>query len=194
MGGVCVTLNNRPLPLIYTADQLINFQVPPDMATGRFPLVVRSISRQAASTAFQVSITKVAPAVFTDDKGLAAIYHGDGRLVSKESPAKRDELVSLLATGLGVTKGGRVTAGQPAPSDPLAVTDRVQVYFGNPAYKQSEMIVEWSGLIPGFVGLNQIRVRVPGFHSSGNSLPVTLRIGGVTNSLKGPLPPFTAVD
>jgi uncharacterized protein (TIGR03437 family) len=172
----------------------VNFQVPVDMAAGRFPLVVRSISRQAASAPFQVTLTKVAPAVFTDDKGQAAIYHGDGSLVTKDHPAKRDELVSLLATGLGVTKGGKVTSGQPAPSSPLAVTDKVQVYFGNPSYKQSEMIVEWSGLLPGFIGLNQIQVRVPGFHSSGSALPVTLRIGGVTNSLKGPLPPLTAVD
>jgi len=193
-GGACVTLNNRPLPLIYTSDGTVNFQVPVDMATGRFPLVVRSIRRQAASAAFQVTVSKVAPAVFTDDKGQAAIYHADGSLVTKDNPAKRDELVSLLATGLGVTKGGKVTSGQPAPSNPLAVTDKVQVYFGNPAYKQSEMIVEWSGLVPGYVGLNQIRVRVPGSHSRGDGLPVTLRIGGVTNSLKGPLPPFTAVD
>ena len=42
-GGACVTLNNRPLPLIYTSDGTVNFQVPVDMATGRFPLVVRSI-------------------------------------------------------------------------------------------------------------------------------------------------------
>ena len=194
MGGACVTLNNRPLPLLITSGGQINFQVPPDLVAGRYPLVVRSLSRQAASTAFQVTITRTAPAVFTDDKGQAAVYHTDGRLVTKDAPAKRDELVLVFATGLGVTKGGRVTTGEPAPASPLAVTEKVQVYFGNPSFKQSEMIVEWSGLVPGLVGVNQMNVRVPGSHSRGNALPVTLRIGGVTNSDKGPLPPVTAVD
>jgi len=193
-GGVCVTLNNQPLPLILTSDRQINFEVPPTLAAGRYPLVVRSLTRQAASTAFLVTVTKVAPAVFTDDKGLAALYHADGRLVTKDNPAQRDERLALYATGLGVTKGGAVVAGQPAPSNPLAVTDKVQVYFGNPAFKQSEVIVDWSGLVPGLIGVNQISVRVPGFHTKGDALPVTIRIGGVTNSLKGPIPPVTYVE
>jgi uncharacterized protein (TIGR03437 family) len=194
MGGACVTLNNRALPLILTSDGLINFQVPPDLAAGRFPLIVRSISRQAASAAFQVTITKVAPAVFTDEHGQALIYHADGSLVTKDNPATRDEPLALFATGLGVTKGGKVTAGAPAPSSPLAVTNKVQVYFGNPSFKQSEVIVDWSGLVPGLIGVNRINLRVPGFHTRGDGLSVTLRIGGVTNSLKGPLPPVTNVD
>jgi len=134
-GGVCVTLNNQPLPLVLTSDRQINFQVPPTLAAGRYPLVVRSLTRLAASTAFQVTVTKVAPAVFTDDKGLAALYHANGKLVTKDNPAQRDEPLSLYATGLGVTKGGAVVAGQPAPSSPLAVTDKVQVYFGNPCFQ-----------------------------------------------------------
>jgi len=44
------------------------------------------------------------------------------------------------------------------------------------------------------IGVNQISVRVPGFHTKGDALPVTIRIGGVTNSLKGPIPPFTYVE
>jgi len=56
--------------------------------------------------------------VFTDDKGLAALYHANGKLVTKDNPAQRDEPLSLYATGLGVTKGGAVVAGQPAPSSP----------------------------------------------------------------------------
>ena len=61
----------------------------------------------------------------------------------------------------------------------------MQVYFGNPAYKQSEMIVEWSGLVPGLIGVNQINVRVPGFHSTGSALPVTIRVGGVLSPYNG---------
>jgi uncharacterized protein (TIGR03437 family) len=47
------------------------------------------------------------------------------------------------------------------------------------------VIVDWSGLLPGYVGVYQINARVPGFHEKGDSLPVTLRIGGVSSPTTG---------
>src|SRR5207249_2864451 len=91
MGGSCVTLNNVPLPLLATSDSLMNFQIPPTMAAGRYPLVVRSIDRKTASQQTTVTVSKVAPAVFTDDNGNAVIYHADGQLVTRDNPASRDE-------------------------------------------------------------------------------------------------------
>jgi uncharacterized protein (TIGR03437 family) len=194
LGGACVTLNNVPLPLLVTSDTQINFQVPPTLAAGRYPLVVRSIDRKAASIATTVTVSKVAPAIFTDDKGNAAIYHSDGSLVTKSHPANRDEPLAMYAAGLGATKGGKVTPGVPSPSNPLAVTGTVNVYFGNPQYKQSEMIVDWSGLVPGLIGVYQVSLRVPGFHSAGSALPVTIRVGGVLSPTTGPAPPIVAVN
>jgi uncharacterized protein (TIGR03437 family) len=194
LGGACVTLNNVPLPLQMTGPAQINFQVPPTLAAGRYPLVVRSIDRKASSAQATVTVAKVAPAIFTDDQGNAAIYHKDGSLVTKDHPANRDESLFIYASGMGVTKGGKVTAGDPSPSNPLAVTGAVNVYFGSPQYKQSEMIVEWSGLVPGQIGVYQINVRVPGFHSTGSALPVTIRVGGVLSPSSGSAVPKIAVD
>jgi len=84
-----------------------------------------------------------------------------------------------------------VTSGAPAPSSPLATTDTVQVYFGNPGYSQAQVIVTWSGLVPGMIGVNQINVTVPGSHIKGDSLPVTLKIDGVSSPSNGPSPPVT---
>jgi uncharacterized protein (TIGR03437 family) len=191
LGGSCVTLNNVPLPLIATSDGQINVQIPPTLAAGTYPLVVRSIDRLAASATSSVKIAKVAPGVFVDSSGQAAIYHSDGRTVTKNNPTTRDQKLSIFATGLGVTKGGKVTSGNPAPSSPLAVTDTVAVYFGNPLLKQSQVIVNWSGLVPGMIGLNRIDVTVPGFHTEGDALPVTLKIDGVSSPTTGPAPPVT---
>jgi uncharacterized protein (TIGR03437 family) len=191
LGGSCVTLNNVPLPLIATSDGQVNVQIPVELAAGTYPLVVRSIDRQAASLTSSVKLAKVAPAVFVDNNGQASIYHSDGSLVTKDNPTTRDQKLSIYATGLGVTKGGKVTSGNPAPSSPLAVTDKVQVYFGNPSLKQSEVIVRWSGLVPGMVGVNRIDVTVPGFHTEGDALPVTIKIDGVSSSTKGPTAPVT---
>jgi uncharacterized protein (TIGR03437 family) len=93
--------------------------------------------------------------------------------------------LTIYATGLGVTRGGRVTAGVPSPSNPLAVTGPVSVYFGDPTISNSGVIVDWSGLAPGEIGVYQINCRVPGNHLSGNGLPVTLKIGGIASPTSG---------
>ena len=41
LGGACVTLNNTPLPLLATSPTQINAQLPPTLAAGRYPLMVR---------------------------------------------------------------------------------------------------------------------------------------------------------
>jgi uncharacterized protein (TIGR03437 family) len=193
LGGTCVTLGNTPVPLLMTANGQVNGQIPPGITAGRYTMVVRSIDRQVASGSTNLTIAKYAPAVFVNN-GQPAILHTDGRYVSKDAPAQRDERLVIYATGLGPTKGGKVTAGAGAPSSPLAVTDKVQVFFGNPGYSQAEVIVEWSGLVPGSVGLYQINVRIPGLHMKGSALPVQLRIGGVNSPSTGPAVPYVAVE
>lgn len=185
MGGVCVTLNNSPLPLQATSGTGINAQLPFTLAAGRYPLVVHSISNQVASASATVTVAKYAPAIFVDSDG-PAIFHANGDRVNKQHPATRDEPLTILATGLGATTGGAVTAGMPSPSSPLAVTAAVSLYFGNPLISQSAVIVNWSGLEPGMIGVYQIDCKIPGTHLNGNALPVTLRIGGVSSITTGP--------
>lgn len=195
MGGVCITASNRPLPLLMTSPGQVNAQIPPEMAAGRYSVVVRAIEQKAASAAYSLTVSKYAPAVFVDPQtGQAAIFHSDGRPVTKEHPARRDERLVIYATGLGLTKGGRVTGGMPAPQSPLAVSQEVEVFFGRTDYKQSEMIVEWAGLAPGFVGLSQINIYVPGDHMRGQALPVTVRVAGVSSPQTGSSLPYVAVE
>lgn len=195
LGGTCVTLNNVAIPLMATANGQINAQIPTTLAAGKYPLVVHSITNQATSTfPITVTVAKYAPAVFVDASGQAAIYHSDGTPVTKDNPTTRDQRLTMYATGLGVTSGGTVTSGAPAPSKPLAVTGPVSVYFGNPSYSQSGIVVQWSGLVPGMIGVYQIDLYVPGTHMKGDALPVMIKIGGVSSPLTGPVVPTVAVD
>ena len=127
-----------------------------------------------------VTISKYAPAVFMDAQG-AALYHANGTRVNKDHPGTRDEELTLYATGLGVTTGGKVTVGTPSPASPLAVTAPVSLYFGNPLIKEAAIIVDWSGLLPGSIGVYQINCRIPGAHINGDGMPITLKIGGVSS-------------
>jgi uncharacterized protein (TIGR03437 family) len=193
LGGTCVTVNNTPIPLIATSSGQINAQLPPALAAGRYSMIVRSISGQAASSALNISVLKYAPAVFVDAQG-AALYHADGRRVNKDNPGTRDEKLTLYVTGMGATTGGKVTAGAPAPASPLAVTGPVNLYFGNPLIKEAGIIVDWSGLLPGSIGVYQINCRIPGAHINGDGLPITVKIGGVSSPTTGANVPLVWVD
>ena len=73
-------------------------------------------------------------------------------------------------------------------------TKVVRERIGNPLFKQGQMIVNSSILLPGAVGIDLITVTVPGFHISGSALPVLLRIGGASSSVTGPTVPHVAVN
>lgn len=194
LGGMCVTLNNSPIPLMMTSPGQINAQIPTTMAAGRYPLVVRSLDTKLASTTTQLQVVRYAPAVLVDTaSGIAAVFHADGRPVTKDNPAKRDRPITLYAVGLGVTKPA-VAPGAVAPASPLAEIEDVQVFFGDTRYNGSEIIVDWAGLVPGYVGLYQVNLRVPGYHLRGDALPITLRLGGVSSPSTGPAVPTIAVD
>jgi uncharacterized protein (TIGR03437 family) len=198
LGGTCVTLNNVPLPLLMASGGQINAQIPPNLAAGTYPVVVHSIAKQAPSAAQTLAVSRYAPAVLTDSTGEALVFHAGGTLVNKENPASRDEPLTMYVVGLGPTTappaGPPIVAGVPTPADPPARTGAVQVFFGNSRYKQAAIIVDWSGLEPGEIGVYRLNLRVPGFHIKGNALPVLLKVGGVSSPTAGPVSPHVAVQ
>jgi uncharacterized protein (TIGR03437 family) len=194
LGGTCVTLNNTPLPLFLMSSGQINAQIPSNIAAGTYPLVIHSIVNQAASASQNVTVSKVAPAVFVDGSGNALLFHADGNQVTQYNPATRDEPLTMYATGLGATTGGPVSTGMPSPSSPLAVVSGVQVFFGNPSYTQAAIIVDWAGLAPGLIGVYQLNLRIPGFHINGDALPIELRVGTVNSPTAGAVVPTVSVN
>jgi uncharacterized protein (TIGR03437 family) len=67
------------------------------------------------------------------------------------------------------------------------------VFIGNPDVRGTEMIVEWSGFAPGFIGLNQINLRVTPQAPTGDDLPVVVRVGEAESPRIGPLAPVTSI-
>ncbi|MEZ5402298.1 MAG: beta-propeller fold lactonase family protein [Bryobacteraceae bacterium] len=195
LGGMCVTVNDVPVPLQMTSPSQINAQIPQTATAGRFQVVVRNLGDRSASVQRPIDIQKYAPAVLADPSTQRAyVFHADGSPVTANNPAKRDRPITLYAIGLGPTKGPRIGAGDATPADEPSLTDKVEVYFGDPRYNGAEIIVEWSGLVPGYVGLYQLNLRVPGNHLRGEALPITLKIGNVTSASEGPVVPTIAVD
>jgi uncharacterized protein (TIGR03437 family) len=211
MGGVCVTMQltgaatataaqaanatPRALPLLMTSPTQINGQIPPEFGTGSFQVVVRGLDKKAATVAQTVTLIRYSPAVFIDEGGQAQITHADGKPVTRQNPAKRDERLYLYAAGLGLPTGTvRLTSGTPTPASPAAATVKPQVFFGRTDFVQSEVIVDESVAMPGTIGIYRLALRVPGFHTSGDDLVVTLRIGGVNSPTTGNLVPKVSVQ
>lgn len=204
LGGLCITLNNNPLPLLMTSSGQINAQIPPNLAVGRYPLVVRSLERKAAANAVQLTVSRYTPAALADPATKRALlFRANGEPVTQRRPAKRDEPLVLYAVGLGIPARTTLAAGAPAPASPLIETDELKLFFRKVASAadltrgptvQEEMIVDWSGLVPGYVGLYQINLRVPGFHEKGPDLKVVIRIGAIESPLSGPLVPSVSVE
>ncbi|MBL0158163.1 MAG: hypothetical protein IPP47_13825 [Bryobacterales bacterium] len=195
LGGVCVTINTTMLPLSLTSATQINAQLPPDLAPGRYPVVVRNLELKTSSNAANITVAKYAPAVLVDAATKqASIYHDDGSLVTRDNPAQRDDRLHLFALGLGPVKGPRLVAGQPTPDSPPGNTDPVKVFFDDPRIKESEMDVEESYLMPGLVGVYRIQVYVPWYRRRGTDLLVTVRIGNVDSPSKGTAVPTVAVE
>ena len=176
LGGTCVTLNNVAIPLhghhqrpdqrpdpAYTGGRQISPGGPFDHQSGDFPGVRHGHGGQICACGLHRF------------EGRAAIYHQDGKPVTKANPTTRDQRLVMYATGLGTTTGGTVVTGAPAPCKPLAVTAPVSVYFGPSNYSQSAIAVEWSGLVPGMIGVYQIDLYVPGTHMKGDALAGMLK-------------------
>ncbi len=177
LSGTCVTANDVAIPLFYVSAKQINAQLPPNLPAGSVTLSVRSRNTGVASAGVAVRVEAQAPGVFTltDSAGrkVAAVFRADDfSLLTPDNYAKRDEDLVLYTTGLGATTPA-VGAGQPAPSATLARTSAPQVCIGSHPY-----LVTFSGLAPGFVGLYQVNIRVPGDRVQGDRLPVVLTMSG----------------
>ena len=166
LSSASVDISGRPIPLLFASRLLINAQMPYD-AVGVVPMrVVASGGTVDASMA----VAEVAPAIFQVPYGTAripAIVHLDGRLVSPDAPAVRGEWLALFLTGLGRLDAD-LPAGTPAPSEPLyRALAPVRVIVSG-----ADADVIFSGLAPGYAGLNQVNFRVPNSAASQSSLQV----------------------
>jgi uncharacterized protein (TIGR03437 family) len=195
LGGICITANEIAIPLLSTSPTLIEAQLPNELPPGRITLTVRSTRLGVSSAGVQLQLTPTAPGIFAMDIGdgqqRALLFHAvDGTLVVPAYPADRDEVVVLYATGLGPADPP-VPTGQLNPAEPVSpTTEPVSVSIGGHPH-----VVLWSGLAPGYVGIYQIYLYVPGDRVRGDNLAVVVTAGATSSdSAPNASPPITSIQ
>jgi uncharacterized protein (TIGR03437 family) len=182
-----VLLNGLSAPVFAASPSQINFQIPWELAgLAQASLTVTVNGR--TSEPIVVSLASAAPGLFSTSASgagqAAALIANTASLAapvdlfSGSRPASRGEVVSIYATGLPAVTDSPVT-GLPASASPLSHT------LAQPAVRIGGVAapVLFSGLAPGFAGLYQVDVQVPGGAPSGSAVPVELSIDGVSSNM-----------
>jgi uncharacterized protein (TIGR03437 family) len=188
--NVRVLFNGQPVPLYFASDGQINIQIPYNAPLGTNELRVersgepgRRISVQVVDRAprlLRLGIDDYGIVQNPDDTTLAVPAGILPGAVTR--PARVNDVIVIYAVGLGPTSPEAGT-GAAAPTNPLARVNGARVRFG-PSFAGGVFVdPEYVGLAPGFVGLYQINVRVPGQFARNPRVPVVLTglAGGESN-------------
>ena len=186
LGDTSLNLEGNNAPLFFISAGQINFQVPNLGFTRNQPAKL-VITHGNLSSTITVMVGPYAPALFTTNAqgtgqgsiliaGTASLAAPAGKFPGSR-PVKKGEFISIYCTGLGDVRR-RPGLGQPSPSNPLSTTlTTPDVTIGT-----ASATVLFSGLAPGFVGLYQVNVQIPDTAPSGDTVNVSLTIGGVTSN------------
>ena len=175
LAGTQVFFNGIPAPIAYTSATQVAAIVPYGVS-GVAQLAVTYAPTQGVAAAL-VAGTAAAPGVFTADssgKGQAAALNWDGSVNSVANPARIGSFISLFVTGEGQSWPAGVD-GKPS-SDPLPrPLQPVGVTIGGKSAN-----VTYAGGAPGLVaGVMQINAQIPAGITAGNSVPLTIEVGGI---------------
>ena len=179
LADACITVNNLPIPLLYLSAGQINGQLPFEV-NGAASMVIHTPG--GVSDPFNFQVSAAAPGLFSSDfSGQAPtpipiiLRAFNQQPVTPSNPAHRGDILVMFGTGFGNVSPG-LGSGQAAPVGALFNTTLTPtVTIGG---VQAEVL--FSGLAPGFVGLNQLNVKVPLNAPLGFQVPLQITSGGVS--------------
>jgi len=170
LGDTCVTANGLPTPLLFVSPNQINAQMPYNSSG---PVNVQVHSERGISDLFVQQVDNEAPAIFgvsgPSSERFVAIFRENNTLATASNPLRKDEMAVIYMTGLGQVTPLAV-AGNPASMTILTTAlDPPAVSFGGVTAE-----VFFAGLTPGYVGLYQVNVKVPGGSPLGLEVPLSI--------------------
>ena len=92
------------------------------------------------------------------------------------APAKRGDIVTLYATGLGPTSPSYAAGALPTSAS--SITGAIQVSIGGATLPAAD--VQYAGVSPSYAGLYQINLQLPTTLATGNQ-PVQVTVNGIAS-------------
>lgn len=180
LGGVSVSINGLPAPLIYVDSGQVNFQVPWETAVGTATVTVTV--NGVTSNPATVPVLTAAPGLFfingnpLNAEGQAAVQNSDYSLNAPSNPALAGTVITAYLTGSGPVNPP-VTDGVQAPVTPLSVVTSTYSAMLWPG----PVNVAFAGVTPKAIGMEQFNMVVPPGLATGNYL-LSITINGQTSN------------
>jgi len=156
--GVRVIVSGQVASLFYASPSQINFLIPGNLVSGEGYVEVQVDSLRGPRIPLTVSDSS--PALFQLDRRTALATHADGALITGIEPARGGDVVILYATGLGQTDPKMSNGEIARQSQPIEKASELKVLLDGIAGDPKDIL--YAGVAPGFAGLYQINVRLPG--------------------------------
>jgi uncharacterized protein (TIGR03437 family) len=167
-----ITVNGVNAPVFAATTSQINFQIPYQAATGAATVSLNGSTGSSAT----IQLQAVAPGLFTQTGGQAAVQNQDYSVNSPDEPAAAGTVIAAYLTGLGPVQPPAAT-GVAAPLNTLSMTTgKVTAMIGN-----TPAAVQFAGLAPGFTGLYQVNIVVPPVPPG--QYPLQISIDGASSNL-----------
>lgn len=170
LAGTALFLNDQPLPISYASYEQIDAQIPFDASEGEGQLRIErdGLRGNAVSVVIVRARPRILWATDTDGNFISTAGGGPSARVLAGSG------IRLIAAGFGPISTGAL-AGVPAPEgatlDPYPL-----LRFGGSLFNPApEINPSFAGLLPGFVGLYQIQVTIPGDANRGPNVPLAVQ-------------------
>ncbi|MBI4442060.1 MAG: hypothetical protein HY649_01645 [Acidobacteria bacterium] len=184
LGGASVKINGIAAPMLRAFPGQLVVQMPVELtgvASAQVEVNVEGQSQSSTPRTFFVDAHS--PGIFFVGTGQGAVLNGVELNQGIKSlaapvgsfpnarPARPGETVVIFCTGLG-------RVNDPVPTGVLASGEHRTVETTTVTIDGLPGVVDFAGLAPGFAGLYQVNVRIPGGTRTGNDLPVVLTVGG----------------
>jgi uncharacterized protein (TIGR03437 family) len=174
-GGVQVTFDGTPAPVLYARANQVGVVVPFEVAGRTQTSLQLSVNGQPAP-AVQQPVSPTSPGIFTTastGNGQASVINQTGTVNAANAPAPKGSIGAIYLTGAGqLTPAGKTGALGTAAQ---AIAASVLVTIGG-----LDASVTYAGAAPGSIqGLYQVNVTVPAGSASG-SVPLQVKVGGTS--------------
>ena len=198
LGGVRVTFDGIPAPLLWVSSGLILAQVPMGVTLPTATMAITNGIGKAVSEPQEVQLATYSPGIFTlsqNGEGQAIVtFAGTADLAApvgtleNSRPATAGDHLTIWANGLGPVEPPIVDGHNSCEPDGVCLDDGSNIVLYENTMKPiirvggvevPEENVLYSGLSVGSVGVNEVVFEMPPGMPTGPEVPLTIEIGGV---------------